>query len=177
MDDLVHQGKILYWGTSMWDYRKLKQAHRFAHSRHLYSPIVEQPPYNLLERWIEKRLLPTARRLGMGIVVWSPLAGGALTGKYNQCVPAESRGASSSDHMQRYLNEGSLKRIRRFSVLAETLGVEPCQLALAWLLKQDGVSSVITGATHPEQLAANLGAIELTLSSTTMSEVDSLFRA
>lgn len=176
MDDLVHQGKILYWGTSMWHPQALKQACKLAYFRRLYAPIVEQPPYNLLERWIEKRVLPTARRLGLGLVAWSPLAGGVLTGKYNDGIPEESRGANNLDHVRRHLDDQSLQRVRQFSILADGLGVEPGQLALAWLLKQEGLTSVITGATRPAQMESNLAALQVKISSDVNREIDKIFR-
>ena len=93
MDDLVRQGKILYWGTSCWSASTLLKTHALAGLRGLYAPVVEQPRYNLLRRDVERRVMPVAKRLGMGLVVWSPLASGALTGKYDEGVPEGSRGA------------------------------------------------------------------------------------
>jgi voltage-dependent potassium channel beta subunit len=176
MDDLVHQGKILYWGTSMWQPRALKQTYKLANSHHLYAPIVEQPPYNLLERWIEKRVLPTARRLGMGLVVWSPLAGGVLTGKYSDGIPEDSRGASKDGNVRRHLNEQSLQRVRRLSILAEGLGVAPGQLALAWLLQHEEITSVVTGATRSAQMESNLAAILIKIPNEINREICRIFR-
>lgn len=176
MDDLVHQGKILYWGTSMWSPQAIKSAHKLAYSRHLYPPIVEQPPYNLLERWVEKRLMSTTRRLGMGLVVWSPLAGGVLTGKYNNGIPQTSRGATNGEDLRRYLDVRSLDRVRRFTELSNRLGADAGQLALAWLLQKEGVASVITGATCPAQIESNLSATKLKLTGGTIYEIERIFR-
>jgi aryl-alcohol dehydrogenase-like predicted oxidoreductase len=157
MDDLIHQGKILYWGTSLWHPRRLRTVHSLARKNRLVPPIVEQPPYNLLERWIEKRVAPMAEKLGMGLMVWSPLAGGVLTGKYNEGIPEESR-AATGDWVRRYLNDGNVERTRRFCDLAAEIQVDPAQLALAWLLRRSVVSSVITGASSVRQLRSNAAA-------------------
>jgi len=174
MDDLVHQGKILYWGTSVWSARKLDEAHALADRRNLYAPLVEQPPYNLLERGIEEDVLPAAARLGMGVVVWSPLAGGMLTGKYNDGVPSGSR-ADTTQWLEDKLTEGNLARVRGFCSLARETGVEPGQLALAWLLQRDEVSSVITGATRPEHVTSNLAAVEVQVPAHVNERIEALF--
>ncbi|MCI0651179.1 MAG: aldo/keto reductase family protein, partial [Planctomycetes bacterium] len=176
MDDLVHRGKILYWGTSVWRPRTLRDVHAICDRRGLYRPIVEQPPYNLLERSIERKVLPAARNLGMGVVVWSPLAGGILTGKYLGGVPAGSRGATTR-WLDEYLAPANTERVRRFVEIARRAGNEPAQLALAWILSQDGITSVITGATNPEQLKSNLKALEAPLSSDLKYEIEQIFPA
>ena len=152
MDDLVHQGKVHYWGTSVWAADLLDGAHDLCDRRGFYPPLVEQPQYSLLERGIEASVLPAARRLGMGLVVWSPLAGGLLTGKYDDGLPPGSRGAETE-----WLNDklvGDVRpRLRAFSALAREAGITPAQLALAWILRNDAVTSVITGATSTAQVA------------------------
>ena len=160
MDDLVRQGKILYWGTSVWEARSLRKAHAVARRTNAVPPIVEQPQYNLLERSIERRVLPAARRLGMGVVVWSPLAGGLLTGKYNDGVPSGSRG-DTTRWLEKNLTEENLQRVRAFTALAQETGCEPAALALAWLAAQPGISSVITGATSVKQVESNLRACDV----------------
>lgn len=174
MDDLVHQGKVLYWGTSVWPEGSLRRAHELADRRNLYAPRVEQPQYNLLERGIEKDVLPAAKELGMGLVVWSPLAGGMLTGKYNDGVPEGSR-ADTSDWLEGKLTEENLGRVRRFTALAEGMEVEPGQLALAWILRRPEVSSVITGATRPEHVASNVRAAEIEVSEEAAREIEAIF--
>ena len=162
MDDLIRQGKVLYWGTSVWRPRTLYRAHRLARKLGLHPPRVEQPPYNLIDRWVEKRVVPTVKRLGMGLTVWSPLAGGILTGKYNDGIPTGSRG-DTTPWVQKYMEPKILDCVREFCLRANELSIEPGTLALAWLLKQKGVSSIITGATHPDQLERNLKALEVDL--------------
>jgi voltage-dependent potassium channel beta subunit len=176
MDDLVHQGKILYWGTSVWPAASLEAAHRLADQRNLYPPMVEQPQYSLLDRSIEEAVAPAARRLGIGLVVWSPLAGGMLTGKYNQGVPQQSRGAKTN-WLETKLNERNLDRVRRFCTLARQAGKEPSQLALAWILQREEVASVITGATNPEQVLNNVKAVDVRLTPDLAHRLDEIFPA
>jgi voltage-dependent potassium channel beta subunit len=175
MSDLVQQGKILYWGTSVWSAQQLKEAHRVASHTSAYAPIVEQPMYNLHERGIELDVIPTAESLGMGLVVWSPLAGGVLTGKYANGIPADSRGASTQ-WLETWLDEDSQIKNKRFVELAKEVGVTPGQLALAWLLKRPQISSVITGATKADQIKENLGALDVQVSEEIDQEIDQLFR-
>lgn len=177
MDDLVHQGKVLYWGTSVWPAESLEAAHELADRRNLYPPQVEQPEYSLLERSIEKDVLPTARKLGMGVVVWSPLRGGVLTGKYSQGVPEDSRAQLQPQWLEGKLGEETLERVRRFAGIAETLELRPEQLALAWILRRPEISSVIVGASTPEQLEHNLAAVDVELSAEAVSLVEALFPA
>ncbi|MFL2937429.1 MAG: aldo/keto reductase family protein [Myxococcota bacterium] len=163
MDELIRRGKILYWGTSVWRPRTLLRAHRLARKLGLHPPRVEQPPYNLIDRWVEKRVTPTLRRLGMGMTVWSPLAGGVLTGKYNDGIPPGSRG-DTTPWVEKYMKPPVLKGVKQFCLEAEAQSVAPGTLALAWLLQQKGVTSILTGATHPDQLEENLLALEVKLS-------------
>ncbi|MEE3328708.1 MAG: aldo/keto reductase family protein [Myxococcota bacterium] len=163
MDELIRRGKILYWGTSVWRPRTLMRAHRIARKWGLHPPRVEQPPYNLIDRWVEKRVVPTVNRLGMGMTVWSPLAGGVLTGKYNDGIPAGSRG-DTTPWVQKYMKPAIEESVRAFCLKAEAQSVAPGTLALAWLLKQKNVSSIITGASHPDQLEQNLAALDVELS-------------
>lgn len=176
MDDLVRQGKVLYWGTSEWTGTQLKEAATVCDRRNLYFPQVEQPQYSLLARQkLEQEVRPTTEELGMGLVVWSPLASGVLTGKYDAGIPAGSR----LDHIK-WLREGLLteekmERVRRFGDLAEAWGCSRTQLALAWAAKQPGISSVILGATRKEQLLENLGALNVKLTPEQDQELKSLF--
>ncbi len=167
MNDLIKQGKIHYWGTSLWSPKSLKKVHRMARKWGLHPPRVEQPPYNLLNRWVERKIVPLTARLGMGLAVWSPLAGGALTGKYNENIPPETRGGST-DFVDQYLKPKPLQQIRIFCDKAHQLGHAPAPLALAWLLHQKGVTTVITGASHPSQLEQNLSALDISLSPQTL---------
>jgi len=176
MDDLVHQGKILYWGTSVWSAANLQRAHDVADHRGLYAPTVEQPEYNLVERGIESEVMPVADALGMGLVAWSPLAGGLLTGKYIDGVPAGSRGAET-DWLKQRLTDANRERVRKFCDYAQELSVEPGQLALAWILRRREISSVITGATNAAQVESNVHAAEIDIPAEILAGIDELFPA
>jgi len=164
MDALVRQGKVLYWGTSEWPLALIREAIQVARAHHLHGPSMEQPQYNLLHRdRVELEYAPLYAEHGLGITVWSPLASGLLTGKYNDGVPADSRfaylGRNAVD--DRPDAAGRLERARRFTALAQELGVPPAQLAIAWCLLNPHVSTVLMGASSTGQLAENLGALEL----------------
>ena len=174
MDDLIHQGKVLYWGTSVWPAESLVAAHEIADRRNLYAPMVEQPQYSLLDRSIEESVAATAKQLGIGLVVWSPLAGGLLTGKYNDGVPQGSRG-ETTNWLETKLNDRNLERVRRFCALSREAGHEPAHLALAWILQRDEVASVITGATHPEQVLSNVRTVDLRISPDLAQRIEEIF--
>lgn len=176
MDDLVRRGKVHYWGTSMWAPELIEEAIDLCERRGLYPPAVEQPEYSLVARGAEARLLPLARRAGLGVVAWSPLGGGLLTGKYDEGVPEGSRGATTK-WLEERLTDGLRERLRAFSAIARRLDCAPSALALAWLLGRDEVSSVITGATRPEQVLENVTAAEMVLEPAVAQEIDGLFPA
>ncbi|MDR6839860.1 potassium channel beta subunit family protein [Pseudoxanthomonas sacheonensis] len=168
MDALIRQGKVLYWGTSEWSAAQIKEASRIARAHHLHAPSMEQPQYNLLHRTrVELEYAPLYSELGLGTTIWSPLASGLLTGKYNEGVAAESRlGQKDNAWLQRMVigDEGSrrIDRVRRFTAVAAELGEKPSQLAIAWCLRNPHVSTVMLGASRTSQLLENLGALELT---------------
>jgi voltage-dependent potassium channel beta subunit len=167
MDALIRQGKVMYWGTSEWSAAQIKDAARIAHSHHLHAPTMEQPQYNLLHRTrVELEYAPLYSELGLGTTIWSPLASGLLTGKYNQGVTAESRlGQKDNAWLQRMVigDEESrrIERVRRFTAVAAELGEKPSQLAIAWCLRNPHVSTVMLGASRTSQLLENLGALDL----------------
>lgn len=176
MDDLIHQGKILYWGTSEWSAEQIQQACDLAEKYHLYPPQVEQPQYNLLERRrFEQEIMPAAVRNGMGLVTWSPLASGILTGKYDDGIPEDSRLAQVDWLREETLTPEKVEKARRLKPIADELGVTRAQLAIAWALRQPAISSVITGASKLEQLESNLKAAELQLSDDVLKAIDAIF--
>lgn len=175
LEDLVRAGKVLYWGTSCWSPGTLVKVHGLTRLRGWTPPIAEQPRYNLIDRSIEGRVVPVTKRLGMGLVVWSPLAGGALTGKYDDGVPEGSRGASSR-WLDEVLTEENRPKLRQFSAIAREAGCSPAQLALRWALEQSNIASVITGATRVEQLDDNLGAFDVAWNDELAKRVGSIFR-
>lgn len=176
MDDLVRQGKVLYWGTSEWTGDQIREACRLADGRGLHRPQVEQPQYHLLERErFETDVRPAALEWGMGLVVWSPLASGVLTGKYDAGVPRGSRLEREGWLREKALTETNLGRVRRAKLLADELGCSRAQLALAWAARQPEVSSVILGASTLDQLHENLLALRVELPSEVLSRLDCLF--
>jgi voltage-dependent potassium channel beta subunit len=173
MDDLIHQGKVLYWGTSEWTAAQIVEAYEVCERYNLYKPVVEQPQYSMLWRErVEGEIMPVTQPRGIGLVVWSPLAQGMLTGKYDEGVPDDSRFARESWARERYMNDESAARVRRLKPIADELGVSRAQLALAWALRTDAVSSVIIGATRPEQVDDNVGAAEVELGDDVIMAID-----
>lgn len=163
ISDLMQQGKILYWGTSMWSAANLEEAIGVADKVNTYRPATEQPIYNMLVReQVEGEVEAVCEKYGIGLVVWSPLAGGLLTGKYNDGIPEGSRGANSN-WLDRALTEENLAKVKKLSNLANEMGTTTPALALAWAMKNKVVSSVITGATKPHQVEQNLKALDVTI--------------
>jgi voltage-dependent potassium channel beta subunit len=176
MEDLVRMGKVLYWGTSEWSGAQLRDAHDIADHHHWAAPTVEQPQLSLLVRTrVEREVAPAAHDLGMGLVVWSPLASGVLTGKYDGGVPKASRLDQMGWLRDKLLTEENLERVKRFGALAQELGVSRAQLALAWARERPAVSSVITGATTLEQLKENLGSLAIQMTPELTSRLDAIF--
>jgi voltage-dependent potassium channel beta subunit len=167
MSDLVAQGKVLYWGTSEWGAREITQAHRIARDLRLVPPTMEQPQYNMFHRErVEKEFAPLYKRLGLGTTIWSPLASGLLTGKYNSGDPGGTR-ISLKDYdwlREQFENEDARKRlakVKKLAKVAEDLGTTLPRLGLAWCLKNPNVSTVITGASKPAQVTENMKAVAL----------------
>ena len=163
MHHLIQQGKILYWGTSEWSGVEIMEAHRVAQQYGLIGPSVEQPQYNLLERnKIENELLMVFKTVGMGTTIWSPLASGLLSGKYNNGIPEDSRFAIEGfDWLKnRWMKESFLEKIKQLSNLANELGITVAQLSIAWCIKNPDVTTAILGASKKEQLLENLKAAD-----------------
>jgi voltage-dependent potassium channel beta subunit len=181
MNILLGQGKILYWGTSEWSGVEILEAHRIADQHHLIGPTMEQPQYNLLERQkMENEYLEIFKTIGLGTTVWSPLASGLLTGKYNQGIPEGTRLALSGFEWLKdsVLVADRVKKVAAFSSYARALGTSPATLALAWCLKNDHVSTVILGATKKEQLLENLRSMDLVgkLSPEVMEQIETIMQ-
>lgn len=179
MHNLIQQGKILYWGTSEWSGVEIMEAHRVAHQYGLIGPSVEQPQYNLLERnKIESEFLMIFKTVGMGTTIWSPLASGLLSGKYNDGVPADSRFAITGfDWLKdRWMKESYLNKIKELATLATELGITLAQLSIAWTIKNPNVTTTILGASRKEQLLENLGALPAVekLSAEIMQKIDTI---
>ncbi len=165
MHDLVQQGKVLYWGTSEWPAENIVAAHSIAHGLYLTPPSMEQPQYNLFVRErVEREYAPLYRDYGLGTTIWSPLASGVLTGKYNRGVPKGSRMELPGYEWlkERLQNEEGRQRVaavEKLMLIARELGMSMAQLALAWCLKNPHVSTVILGASSVQQLRENLDAM------------------
>lgn len=177
-DDLIRQGKILYWGVSQWSARQIAEVCALADELGAVRPISNQPEYSILRRRIETNILPTSQREGLGQIVFSPLAQGALTGKYSGGrIPAESRAGDPKHNrwMQDLMERGVLDRVDQLRPIADALGVSMAQLALSWCLQRSGVSSVLIGATRAEQLEENVKAVGTQLGDDVLGEIDALF--
>ncbi len=163
MHQLIMQGKILYWGTSEWSAQEIMEAHMVAKQNNLIGPVMEQPQYNLLHRQkFEVEYAQLYKAVGLGTTIWSPLASGLLTGKYNAGVPENSRLQREELNWlsERLLQEENIKKVASLGVLAKELGTTLPLLAIAWCLKNENVSTVILGATKEQQLIENLKALE-----------------
>lgn len=164
MHNLITQGKVLYWGTSMWSGAEIMEAHRVAQQYRLIGPVVEQPQYNLFERMkMEQDYLPVFQNVGMGTTIWSPLAAGFLTGKYLQGMPEGSRlGLEGFEWLRdRWLQEEKITKLKKLNELAGELGVSIGNLAIAWTLANPNTTTAILGATRKEQLVDNLKALDV----------------
>ncbi|MHC5108581.1 MAG: potassium channel beta subunit family protein [Planctomycetota bacterium] len=167
MNHVIDQGKAFYWGTSEWNAEQIREACEIARREHLIAPTMEQPQYNMFHRdRVEREYANLYRDCGLGTTIWSPLASGLLTGKYNDGVPAGSRLALEAYGWlkDQCLNEeaaGKIEKVQQLSAIAGRLECSMPQLALAWCLKNPHVSTVITGASRPEQVTENLKALEI----------------
>ncbi|MBS1737441.1 MAG: aldo/keto reductase [Bacteroidetes bacterium] len=164
MNDLIRQGKILYWGTSEWTGVEIMEAHRVAQEYKLIGPTMEQPQYNLFERYkVEKDFARIYETVGLGTTIWSPLATGILSGKYNDGIP---KGSRLSLHeltwlKDRWITEDKIKRVKKLGDLAKKIGVPLATLSIAWCIKNPNVTTAILGATKKQQLTENLKALDV----------------
>ena len=162
MSYLVEHGYAFYWGTSEWSAEQIRHAHAVARREHLVPPTMEQPQYNMFHRErVEREYAPLYDTPGLGTTIWSPLASGLLTGKYNDGIPDGSRLATEGYEwlQDQVLREERLDTVRRLTEVAKDLGCTTAQLALAWCLLNDRVSTVITGASKPAQVRENMQAL------------------
>ena len=164
MNTLIQQGKIFYWGTSEWTAAEIMEAHMVAKELHLEGPAVEQPEYNLFNRRkMEVDYAPIFRNVGMGTTIWSPLASGILTGKYNNGIPEGSRMSLEGYEWlrDRAVVDEKLTRVAALGDFAQELGVSLATLSIAWCISNPNVTTAILGATKMEQLEENLKALEV----------------
>jgi voltage-dependent potassium channel beta subunit len=180
MNTLIQQGKILYWGTSEWSGVEIMEAHRVAEAYRLIGPTMEQPEYNLFNRnKLENEYLEIFKNVGLGTTIWSPLATGLLTGKYNDGIPEGTRLAIPGFEWlkDRAIVEEKLNRVRNYQKIANELGVSMAALSIAWCIKNPNVSTAILGATKKEQLTENLKALDVLpmLNDELMNKIDEVF--
>ena len=164
MHNLIQQGKILYWGTSQWSGAEIMEAHRVAQQYGLVGPTMEQPQYNMFERFkVEQDYLPVYKNVGLGTTIWSPLAAGFLTGKYLTEIPEDSRLSIPGFEWlkSRWLQEQKIAKLKLLVDLANELGVSMASLAIAWTISNPNVTTAILGATRKEQLTDNLKALDV----------------
>jgi voltage-dependent potassium channel beta subunit len=164
MNHLIQQGKVLYWGTSEWSGVEIMQAHAIAKEYKLIGPTVEQPQYNLFERnKVENEYLQIFKNEGLGTTIWSPLAAGLLTGKYNDGIPADSRLAIQGfDWLKdRWMTDDKISKVKSLALLAKDLNVTLPALSIAWCISNPNITTAILGATKVQQLTDNLKALEV----------------
>jgi len=181
MHDIITQGKALYWGTSEWGAEQIRQAWQIAERHHLHKPQMEQPQYNMLARdRVEKEYAPLYDEIGLGLTIWSPLASGLLSGKYNESIPADSRANLPGYEWLRKMitNPERINAVRALQPIADDLGCSMAQLALAWCLKNLHVSTVITGASRVEQVHENMKALEIApkLSADVLTQIEGVLK-
>ncbi|WP_342548957.1 aldo/keto reductase family protein [Paenibacillus sp. FSL P2-0089] len=175
LDDLVRQGKVLYVGVSEWTAAQMTEALAVADRYLLDHIVVNQPVYNMFERYIEKEIIPLGQRKGIGQVVFSPLAQGLLTGKYSSVseIPADSR-AARLDWMRKGITEEKLTKVQELGKVAAELDISVGNLALAWILRQPNVSSALVGASRPEQVEENVKASGIELNEDILARIEEI---
>jgi L-glyceraldehyde 3-phosphate reductase len=181
LDDLVQQGKILYAGLSEWPADKIAAGTALQRELGLHKFAASQPVYNMFNRYIESAVIPISEDAGIGQVVFSPLAQGVLTGKYKkgQDLPSGTRATTPgvSRFVERFLNDDTLEKVAQLSNIADGLEISLAQLALAWILRLQNVSSALVGATRPEQVVENAKASGITLNEETLTEIEAILNA
>ena len=179
IDDLIRQGKVLYYGVSEWTAKQIAESIHMSDKYLLDHMIVSQPSYHLLNRYIEKEVLPTCDEYGIGQMVFSPLAQGMLTGKYlrNQPVPKGSRADTKQGRLlrERYMTDEIYSQLEAFKSVSDDYGIPMHHLALAWINKNPSISSIILGASSNEQVLDNLKAFDIQLTEECIERIEAIF--
>ncbi|MEL0316653.1 MAG: aldo/keto reductase family protein [Aquiluna sp.] len=175
--DLVRQGKVMYVGVSEWTAEQIREGKKLADQLG-FQLISNQPQYSMLWRVIEEKVVPTSKELGLGQIVWSPMAQGVLSGKYlpGQPAPEGSRAADPNvgEFIQKFMTDDVLTRVQKLAPLAKEVGLDMAQFAVAWVLQNDNVSAAIVGASRPEQISSNVKAAGVKLPAEIMKKVDEI---
>ncbi len=175
--DLVRQGKVMYVGVSEWTAEQIREGKKLADQLG-FQLISNQPQYSMLWRVIEEKVVPTSKELGLGQIVWSPMAQGVLSGKYlpGQPAPEGSRAADPNvgEFIQKFMTDDVLTRVQQLAPLAKEVGLDMAQFAVAWVLQNDNVSAAIVGASRPEQISSNVRAAGVKLPAEIMKKVDEI---
>ncbi|XID91904.1 aldo/keto reductase family protein [Paenibacillaceae bacterium WGS1546] len=176
IDDLIRQGKVLYAGVSEWQASQIAEAVGLADRYLLDRIVVNQPVYNMFQRYIEKEVIPVSERSGIGQVVFSPLAQGLLTGKYSSVsnIPQDSRAAKLDWVRKGSITEEKIAKVKLLEGVAAELGISVGNLALAWILRQDNVASALIGASRPEQVTENASASGIELSEDVLTRIEEI---
>ncbi|MGG4553838.1 aldo/keto reductase family protein [Paenibacillus humicus] len=177
IDDLIRQGKVLYAGVSEWQASQIAEALGVADRYLLDRIVVNQPVYNMFDRYIEKEVIPLCERSGIGQVVFSPLAQGLLTGKYTSAtdIPQDSR-AAKLEWVRKGITEERIAKVRQLEAIAAELGITVGNLALAWILSHENVASALVGASRPEQVTENAKASGIELSEDVLSRIEEILK-
>jgi len=177
IDDLIRQGKVLYAGVSEWQASQIAEALGVADRYLLDRIVVNQPQYNMFQRYIEKEIMPLCERSGIGQVVFSPLAQGLLTGKYTSAseIPQDSR-AARLEWMRKGITEEKINQVKQLEGIAKELGISVGNLALAWILRNDNVASALVGASRPEQVTENAKASGVELSEDVLNRIEEILK-
>ncbi|MFP8878971.1 MAG: aldo/keto reductase family protein [Myxococcota bacterium] len=179
-EDLIHQGKLLYWGVSQWTSKQIEQACRSAERHGAFQPVSSQPEYSILRRNLESDIAATCIREGLSQIVFSPLAQGVLSGKYaggTRAADSRAADAERSVWMTDLLEPAALERVEALSAIAKELNVSMAQLAIAWCLREPNVASAIVGVTNTSQLEHNVAASGLSIPHALTAKIDQLFPA
>lgn len=177
IDDMIRQGKVLYAGVSEWTAAQIQEAITVADQYLLDRIVVNQPSYSMLNRYIEKEVIPVSSKLGVGQIVFSPLAQGVLTGKYRGGrIPEGTRGSNPEINrwVQNMIASGVMAKVDALEDLANELGITFPEMALAWILRQPNVASALVGASRPEQIEANVKAVEIELCQDTLDKIEAI---
>jgi aryl-alcohol dehydrogenase-like predicted oxidoreductase len=180
MHNIIQQGKALYWGTSQWSAAEIMEAHKVAQQYCLIAPVMEQPQYNMFERFkMEQDYLPVFRSVGLGTTIWSPLAAGFLSGKYLNGIPKDSRFSMPGYEwlVKRWLQEDRIEKTKKLADLAKRMGVSLPALAIAWTIRNpETTTTAILGATKKEQLLENLKALDIRLTKEILDEIEGILQ-